>query len=86
LLVLPLILISTVSLMFYYIGILTTLKTGDVSVYYPIIRAAPLFIVAFGWLILGQSYNPIILVGITLVVTGAFSFSTARDGDSSKTR
>jgi drug/metabolite transporter (DMT)-like permease len=69
---LPLILISTVGLMFYYIGILTTLKTGDVSIYYPIIRAAPLFIIAFGWLVLGQSYDLIMLGGVALVVTGAF--------------
>ncbi|NQV82728.1 MAG: hypothetical protein HQ494_02805 [Rhodospirillales bacterium] len=70
--VLPLILISTVGLMFYYIGILTTLKTGDLSVYYPIIRAAPLFIVIFGWLILGQSYGPVMLGGVALVMVGAF--------------
>lgn len=70
--VLPLILISTVGLMFYYIGILTTLKTGDLSVYYPIIRAAPLFIVVFGWLVLGQSYGPVMLGGVALVMVGAF--------------
>ncbi|MEE8352028.1 MAG: DMT family transporter [Rhodospirillales bacterium] len=70
--VLPLILISTVGLMFYYIGILTTLKTGDLSVYYPIIRAAPLFIVVFGWLILGQRYGPVMLAGVALVMAGAF--------------
>jgi drug/metabolite transporter (DMT)-like permease len=70
--VLPLILISTAGLMFYYIGILTTLKTGDLSVYYPIIRAAPLFIVVFGWLILGQSYGPVMLAGVALIMVGAF--------------
>ena len=46
--VLPLILISTAGLMLYYVGILTTMKTGDLSVYYPIIRASPLFIVVGG--------------------------------------
>ncbi|MBC8337186.1 MAG: hypothetical protein ISR51_00015 [Rhodospirillales bacterium] len=70
--VLPLILISTAGLMFYYIGILTTLKTGDLSVYYPIIRAAPLFIVFFGWLILGQRYGHVMLGGVALVMVGAF--------------
>ncbi|MBT3305658.1 MAG: hypothetical protein HN377_04170 [Alphaproteobacteria bacterium] len=70
--VLPLILISTAGLMFYYIGILATLKTGDLSVYYPIIRAAPLFIVVFGWLILGQRYGPVMLAGVGLVMVGAF--------------
>ncbi|MCH7865811.1 MAG: hypothetical protein IIC56_11435 [Proteobacteria bacterium] len=70
--VLPLILISTAGLMVYYIGILTTLKTGDLSVYYPIIRAAPVFIVVFGWLVLGQSYGPTMLAGVVLVVISAF--------------
>lgn len=70
--VLPLILISTAGLMVYYIGILTTMKTGDLSVYYPIIRAAPVFIVVFGWLVLGQSYGPTMLAGVILVVMGAF--------------
>lgn len=70
--VLPLVLVSTASLMFYYIGILTTLKMGDLSVYYPIIRAAPLFIVVVGWLFLGQHYGPNLLAGVGLVVIGAF--------------
>ncbi len=70
--VLPLVAISAAGLMFYYIGILTTLKTGDVSVYYPIIRAAPLFIVVFGWLILDQHYGSRMLVGVGLVMIGAF--------------
>ncbi len=68
----PLVVISAFSLMFYYIGILTTMKTGDVSVYYPIIRAAPLFIVVVGWLLLGQRYGPMMLAGVGLVVIGAF--------------
>lgn len=68
----PLVVISVIGLMFYYIGVLTTLKTGDFSVYYPIFRAAPVFIVVFGWLVLGQSYGPILLAGIGLVVIGAF--------------
>lgn len=71
-LVWPMVVFSTIGLMFYYIGILTTLKTGDVSVYYPIIRAAPVFIVVFGWLVLGQIYGPIMLAGIGLTVIGAF--------------
>lgn len=70
--VLPLIVFSVIGLMFYYICILTTLKTGDLSVYYPIIRAAPLFIVVFGWLVLGQSYGPVMLGGVALVMVAAF--------------
>ena len=70
--ILPLILISTAGLMVYYIGIINTMKTGDLSVYYPIIRAAPVFIVVFGWLVLGQRYGPTMLGGVALVVIGAF--------------
>lgn len=70
--VLPLIMWSTAGLTFYYIGVLTTMKTGDLSVYYPIIRASPLFIVAGGWLILGQTYGPALLGGVALVMVGAF--------------
>jgi drug/metabolite transporter (DMT)-like permease len=70
--VLPLILISTTSLMFYYIGILTTMKTGELSIYYPIIRSSPLFIVVVGWLVLDQRYGPQMLAGIALVMMGAF--------------
>ena len=70
--VLPLILISTAGLMLYYVGILTTMKTGDLSVYYPIIRASPLFIVVGGWLVLGQRYGLVMLSGVGLVMVGAF--------------
>ncbi len=70
--VLLLILISTAGLVLYYVGILTTMKTGDLSVYYPIIRASPLFIVVGGWLVLGQRYGLVMLVGVGLVMAGAF--------------
>lgn len=70
--VLPLALIGVAGLMLYYIGILTTMKTGDLSVYYPIIRASPLFIVVGGWLVLGQSYGMVLIFGVGLVMTGAF--------------
>ena len=70
--VLPMILISTAGLMLYYVGILTTMKTGDLSVYYPIIRASPLFIVVGGWLVLGQRYGLVMLTGVGLVMVGAF--------------
>jgi len=70
--VLGLVVISVAGLMLYYIGILTTMKTGDLSVYYPIIRAAPLFIVVVGWLVLGHRYGPVMLLGVGLVVIGAF--------------
>ena len=70
--VLPMVLISTAGLMLYYVGILMTMKTGDLSVYYPIIRASPLFIVVGGWLVLGQRYGLVMLTGVGLVMVGAF--------------
>ena len=68
----PVALIGVAGLTLYYIGILTTMKTGDLSVYYPIIRASPLFIVIGGWLFLGQTYGPVLIVGVLLVMLGAF--------------
>lgn len=68
----PLIVFSGVGLMFYYLGIVTAMRTGDLSVYYPIIRAAPLFIVAVGWALLGHEYGPVMLAGIALVILAAF--------------
>ncbi|MEK9673448.1 MAG: DMT family transporter [Rhodospirillaceae bacterium] len=69
--VLPAAMIGAAGLMLYYVGILTTMKTGDLSVYYPIIRAAPLFIVVGGWLVLGQTYGPTLLAGVALTMVGA---------------
>lgn len=68
----PLVVFSALGLAFYYVGILTTMKTGDLSIYYPIIRAAPVFIVVVGWLFLGHRYNAVMLGGVALVMIGAF--------------
>lgn len=68
----PLIIISGIGLLAYYIGILTAMRTGDLSVYYPIIRSAPVFMVFAGWLVLGESYSFEILIGVVLVTLGAW--------------
>lgn len=68
----PLVVCSAAGLMFYYLGIVTTMRTGDLSVYYPIIRAAPLFIVTVGWAFLGHEYGPTMLTGMALVISAAF--------------
>lgn len=70
--VLPQVLLSAGGLFFYYYGIVLALRHGDLSVYYPIIRGAPVFVVAGGWAVLGQHYSATLLLGIALVVTGAF--------------
>lgn len=57
--------------MLYGVALVATLKRGDLSAYYPIIRASPVFIVSFSILFLNQSYSLILLAGIFLVLCGA---------------
>jgi len=66
-----LILISTAGQCLYSIALVATLKRGDLSAYYPIIRASPLFIVTFNFFILGTHYDWEMLMGIALVMSGA---------------
>lgn len=68
----PFVVAGVSGLTLYYIGIVTAMKSGDLSVYYPIIRASPLFIVVGGWLVLGHSYGPVLVAGCGLVIVGAF--------------
>ena len=71
-LVIPLIGLSIVGQIFYGVSLTATLKRGDLSTYYPIIRASPVFIVIVSVLFLGKSYPFLILLGIAMVVAGAF--------------
>ncbi len=68
----PLAILSASGLLLYYVGVMTTLRSGDLSVYYPIIRSTPLSVVVLGFVFLGHRYSPVLLVGVTLVLTGAF--------------
>lgn len=45
----PLVAVSSVAVIVYYLLIVLTLKLGDMSVYYPITRSSPLFVVVLGW-------------------------------------
>jgi drug/metabolite transporter (DMT)-like permease len=65
-------LISAAGLALYGIALVLTLRRGDLSVYYPIIRSSPLFIVLVGVLLLGERYAISLLLGIALVLCGAF--------------
>lgn len=67
-----LIIISAAGQTLYGLALVATLKRGDLSAYYPIIRASPIFIVSFSFFILGQSYSLAVLGGILLVLCGAF--------------
>jgi drug/metabolite transporter (DMT)-like permease len=70
--VLPLIILSWCGQFLYGICLTATLRRGDLSAYYPIIRASPIFIVIVGVLLLGQTYAPIILLGMAMAVSGGF--------------
>ncbi len=66
----PLLLLSIGGQLLYGIGLTATLRRGDLSAYYPIIRASPVFIVLVGVLFLGRSYPALVLLGIFLAVAG----------------
>ncbi|NIR31377.1 MAG: EamA family transporter [Gammaproteobacteria bacterium] len=68
----PAVLVSTAGLFVYYFCTLLTMRRGELSVYYPIIRASPVFVVIAGWTVLGHRYSSSLLAGIALAVTGAF--------------
>ncbi len=68
----PLIAVSWAGLMVYATALVITLRRGDLSAYYPIIRSSPLFIVVAGVLFLGERYAWPFLAGIALVLIGAF--------------
>jgi drug/metabolite transporter (DMT)-like permease len=68
----PFPLISSGGLLLYGITLVLTLRRGDLSIYYPIVRASPLFIVLVGFFLLGERYGAALLGGIALVLVGAF--------------
>ena len=69
---LPFIFGSAIGLFIYYYGTLLALKKGGLSICYPIIRSSPVFIVFVGWAVLDHSYSLVLLLGIAVVLTGAF--------------
>lgn len=74
----PMMLISGVGLLFYYWCVVMTLRTGDLSIYYPITRSSPIFVVFVGYLFLGHTYSASMLAGIGLVLVAAFSLQYKR--------
>jgi drug/metabolite transporter (DMT)-like permease len=69
---LPYVFGSSAGLYAYYYGTLLALKKGDLSVYYPIIRSSPVFVVVVGWTFLDRSYSSGLLAGIAIVLIGVF--------------
>lgn len=70
--ILPLLALSWAGQVLYGVCLTATLQRGDLSAYYPIIRASPLFVVAVGVLLLGRHYPWPVLLGIAMAVTGGF--------------
>lgn len=68
--VLPLLAVSVLGQLMYGTCLTATLKRGDLSTYYPIIRASPVFVVAASVMFLGKSYPAAVLLGIAMVVCG----------------
>jgi uncharacterized membrane protein len=68
----PMMLISGLAILFYYWCIVMTYRSGDLSVYYPITRSSPLFVVIVGFFLFGHQYSASMLAGIVLVLIGAF--------------
>ena len=74
----PLVAGSAIGLFIYYLCVMLTLKAGDLSIYYPIIRSSPLAIVAIGYVFLERYYSPLTLVGISLTLLGAIMIQYRR--------
>ena len=68
----PLVVASGVALILYYLLTVMCVTLGDVSVYYPIMRSSPLFVVVAGYFVLGQRYPFVLLAGIAIVLVSAF--------------
>lgn len=74
----PVLLLSYAGQALYGVTLVATLKRGELSEYYPIIRASPLFIVCVGFLLLGERYPLPLLAGVLLVVIGGFALQYRR--------
>ena len=68
---LPLIATSWAGQILYGMALIRIYDRGDLSAYYPIVRASPIGIVGINALILGVGYPPAVLAGIVLTVGGA---------------
>ena len=64
--------ITVTAKLIYTSSLVTMLRRGDLSAYYPIARSSPAFIAAVSALFLGVIYSPLALVGIAMVIAGAF--------------
>ena len=70
--VLPLVAVSVCGQFLYGTCLTTTLKRGDLSTYYPIIRASPVFVVIASVVVFGKTYPFMVLLGMAMAVSGGF--------------
>ena len=70
--VLPLLALSVFGQYFYGLTLIRIYEKGDLSAYYPIVRASPVGVVILGYLFLGNSYGPLVLLGVGCSVAGGF--------------
>ena len=68
----PLIAVSSFSLLLHFWCIVKSLRVGDFSVNYPIIRSSPIFVVVAGYIFLNHHYSIKTLLGIAIVLVSAF--------------
>ncbi len=52
----------------YGTALAVALGRGDLSAYYPVVHAAPVAVVTWGWLAQGRSHGAPLLAGIALVL------------------
>lgn len=69
--VMPFLALSWLGQFIYGLTLIRIYEQGDLSAYYPIIRASPIGVVILGFLFLDKSYGAVVLVGIALSVVGA---------------
>ena len=67
-----LIAISSLGLLLHFWCIVKSLRVGDFSVNYPIIRSSPIFVVVAGYIFLNHHYSLETLLGIAIVIISAF--------------
>lgn len=70
--VLPFIGLSVCGQLLYGTCLTGTLRRGDLSAYYPIIRSSPVFVVIVSVILLGKTYSLVLLLGIGMAVVGGF--------------
>ena len=67
----PLVVASGVGVVAYFVLTVMCVRIGDVSVYYPIMRSSPLFVVVVGYFVLGERYPLVLLAGIAILLVSA---------------